>query len=92
MRLEYSDELADEPEWQYGMSVSWRLHRNINIAVDYLYGDYKDGFVTDDNDNELRHRNLLAAQLAIEFQGISDVSSCGTGWHDDGCVDQRFLN
>lgn len=67
VRLEHSDELADEPEWQYGVSISWRVHRNINIVADYLYGDYKSGFVTDDNGNELRHRNLVAAQLAIEF-------------------------
>ena len=67
VRLEHSDELADEPEWQYGVSVSWRLHRNINLVADYLYGDYKSGFVEDDKGNELRHRNLIAAQLAIEF-------------------------
>ena len=67
VRLEHSDELADEPEWQYGVSVSWRLHKNINLLADYLYGDYKSGFVEDDNDNELRHRNLVAAQLAIAF-------------------------
>lgn len=67
VRLEHSDELADEPEWQYGVSVSWRIHRNINVVADYLYGDYKSGFVEDDKDNELRHRNLVAAQLAIEF-------------------------
>jgi len=67
VRLEHSDELADEPEWQYGVSVSWRLHKNINLVADYLYGDYKSGFVEDDNDNELRHRNLVAAQLAVEF-------------------------
>ena len=67
VRLEHSDELADQPEWQYGVSVSWRIWRNVGLAVDYLYGEYKDGFVEDDRDNELRHRNLVAAQLAIEF-------------------------
>jgi hypothetical protein len=67
VRLEHSDELSDQPEWQYGVSVSWRIHKNINIVADYLYGEYKDGFVTDDHDNVLRHRNLVAAQLAIEF-------------------------
>jgi hypothetical protein len=67
VRLEHSDELADQPEWQYGVSVSWRIHKNINLVADYLYGDYKDGFVEDDKDNELRHRNLIAGQLAIEF-------------------------
>ena len=65
--LEHSDELADEPEWQYGVSVSWLEHRNINLVADYLYGHYKSGFVEDDRENELRHRNLIAARLAIEF-------------------------
>jgi hypothetical protein len=67
VRLEHSNELSDQPEWQYGVSFSWRIHKNIGIVADYLYGDYKDGFVTDDNDNELRHRNLVAGQLVIEF-------------------------
>ena len=68
VRLEHSDELADEPAWQYGVSVSWRVHRNINLLADYLDGDYKSGFVEHDRENELRHRNLSAARLAIEFR------------------------
>ena len=36
MRLEHSDEIADEPAWQYGVSVSWRVHRDINLLADYL--------------------------------------------------------
>ena len=67
VRLEYSDELADQPEWQYGTSVSWRINKYIGVVADYLYGDYKDGFVEDDHDNVLRHRNLIAGQLVIEF-------------------------
>ena len=68
IRLEHSDEIADKPEWQYGVSVSWRVQRNINLLADYLYGDYKSGFVEDDMENELRHRNLSAARLTIEFR------------------------
>ena len=67
VRLEHSDELADEPEWQYGVSVSWQVHSNINPLADYLYGDYKSGFVEDDKENELCHRNLIAARLTVEF-------------------------
>ena len=68
VRLEHSDELADEPAWHYGVSVSWRVHRNINLLADYLYGDYKSDFVEDDRENELRHRNLSVARLTIEFR------------------------
>ena len=56
-----------QPEWQYGMSVSWRVHKNVNLVADYLYGEYKNGFVEDDHGNESRYRNLVAGQLAIEF-------------------------
>jgi hypothetical protein len=52
---------------QYGVSGSWRIWKNVGVVVDYLYGDYQDGFVSDDNDNELRHRNLVAGQLVLEF-------------------------
>ena len=68
IRLEHSDEIAGEPAWQYGVSVSWRVHRNINLLAGYLYGDYQSDFVEDDRENELRHRNLSAARLTIEFR------------------------
>jgi len=47
--------------------VSWRVHRNINLVADCFCGAYKSAFVENDKDNELRHRNQLAARLAIEF-------------------------
>ena len=66
-RVEYSDELADEPEWQYGVSVAWRIGRHVSLAADYLYARYRRGFVTDDEDHTLHDRHLLAAQFALEF-------------------------
>lgn len=39
----------------------------MNLAVDYLYGEFKNGFVFDENDNELKSRNLFAAQVVVEF-------------------------
>ena len=47
--------------------MSWRVHRNINLVADYFCGGYKSGFVEDDKENELRHRNQFVARLAIEF-------------------------
>ena len=67
MRIENSDELEDQPEWQYGAAVTWRIANLFNLTVDYLYGDFKNGFVLDDDDNELDHRHLIAAQVALEF-------------------------
>lgn len=66
-RVEYSDELADEPGWQYGISVAWRIGRHVSLAADYLYGEYRNGFVTDDDDNELRDHHVFAALLGLEF-------------------------
>ncbi len=67
MRIENTDELEDRPEWQYGAAVTWRIANLFNFTVDYLYGDYKNGFVFDDDDNELDHSHLIAAQIALEF-------------------------
>jgi len=68
VRRQHCNELADEPGWQYGVLVSWRVHRNINLLADYFCGGCQSGFVEDDRENELRHRNLSAARLAIEFR------------------------
>ena len=67
MRIENTDELEDQPEWQYGAAVTWRIADLFNLTVDYLYGDYKNGFVFDDDDNELDHSHMIAAQIALEF-------------------------
>ena len=66
-RVEASSEVADEPQLQLGVSVTWLIGYRFNISVDYLYGKFKDDFVFDDNDNEINSRQLVAAQLSFEF-------------------------
>lgn len=66
-RFEASDELDDQPERQYGLSATWLIGRRINVAIDYLYGEYRNGFVFDDDDNELQDRHQVAAQLSVLF-------------------------
>lgn len=66
-RVERSGELADEPKWQYDISAARRIGKYISIAVDYLYGEYQNDFVFDDDDNELDQRNLFTAQFGLEF-------------------------
>ena len=66
-RIETSDEVPDAPELQYGLSASWLVGRHINIVVDYLYGEFANDFVFDDDDNEIDSRHLLAAQLSLAF-------------------------
>ncbi len=67
LRAEGSNELEDKPEWQYGISATWRIGKHATFAADYLYGKYKNGFVTDDDDNELDVRHQVAGQVSIEF-------------------------
>jgi len=66
-RLEGSEELEDEPERQYGISSSWLLGKYLYFSLDYLYGEYRPGFATDDDDNELESRHSAAVQISIEF-------------------------
>jgi len=66
-RIEHSDEFEDNPEWRYGVSVTWRLSRNLGVSFDYLYADFKSGFVVDDDDNKLGHSHQMAAQFSFEF-------------------------
>ncbi len=67
-RIEHSSELDEQPEWQYGLGATMVLAKHVTLSVDYLYGDFKDGFIFDDEEEfELDHRHMVAAQLAIEF-------------------------
>ena len=67
LRLEYSDELEDQPRWQYGVAATWRPHNNVTLSLEYLHGEYKKDFVQDDDDNSLNSRDWVAAQLSLEF-------------------------
>lgn len=40
-RIEHSEELIDEPEWQYGISGTWAPWASVTVTIDYLYGRYK---------------------------------------------------
>jgi len=60
-RIELSEELMDEPEWQYGVSTTWAIFNNLTVTADYLYGRYKKQFVFDDFNN---------AQTAHHFTGL----------------------
>lgn len=67
LRIENSDEFADQPEWQYGIAASWRLNEQITVSAEYLRADYKSGFVFDDNDQELEHHDQFGLQISMEF-------------------------
>ncbi|MCA9472609.1 MAG: LbtU family siderophore porin [Nitrospirales bacterium] len=67
LRLEFSDELADEPKWQYGVAATWRPFNNLSVAIDYLYGTYQNDFAFDDLDNELQSHHMIGSQLTVGF-------------------------
>lgn len=66
-RYEWSEELSDQPERQYGLALAWQPGKHLTVALDYLYGDFQDDFVLDDDDNQQRNRQLTAIQIGLEF-------------------------
>ena len=66
-RYEINDEFEEEPENQYGISMTWAPNNNINLSAEYLHGSYKNNLIFDDDDNELRSRNIFSLQLSMEF-------------------------
>lgn len=66
-RYEQSREFEDAPEDQYGLSVTWLPTRFINLSLDYLRGNFKSGFVEDDDGNVLKKQDIFAWQLSVVF-------------------------
>ena len=66
-RIEHSEELMDEPQWQYGISGTWAPWENMTLSADYLYGRYKNGFVFDDSNNDQKSHHFTALQLTWGF-------------------------
>lgn len=67
VRGEHSEELMDEPAWQYGVSITWAPWENVTVSADYLYARYKNGFVFDDFDNAQISHHQTALQLTWGF-------------------------
>jgi len=66
-RYEGSDEFAGQPERQYGIDVSWSPWEYTTLSLEYLRGEFDHGFGVDDDGNLLDRRDLVTAQLAVEF-------------------------
>ena len=67
VRGEHSEELEDEPAWQYGISCTFAVWKNVTVSVDYLYGRYKKKFAFDDFDNAQISHHQTALQFAWGF-------------------------
>jgi len=66
-RVEGSRELAGQPELQYGVAVSWGVMEGVSVSAEYLHGEYDEDFGADEDGNVLDSRDLVTAQLSVEF-------------------------
>ena len=66
-RIEKSRELSDEPSWQYGVAATWRVNNRLSVSAEYLKGDYKKDFATNDDDQALRDHHQFGLQMSFEF-------------------------
>ena len=66
-RIENTKEFAEQPEWQYGIAATWRINQHLSVSAEYLRGDYKNGFVVDDDDLELKKHHQYGLMMSFEF-------------------------
>ncbi len=67
LRYESSKEIVDQPNKQYGISITWRQGKYFLFSIEYLRGKYKSGTYFDESDNEITGHRLIAGQIALEF-------------------------
>ena len=66
-RVEGSRELGGQPRVQYGVCVSWGVMEGVSVSAEYLHGEFDEDFGRDGDGNALDTRDLVTAQLAVEF-------------------------
>ncbi len=66
-RVEGSRELGGQPRVQYGVAVSWGVMEGVSVSAEYLHGEYDEDFGADGDGNVLDSRDLVTAQLSVEF-------------------------
>ena len=66
-RFEQSREIEEIPESQYGVNITWRPNKYALLSIEYLKGEFKQGFLVDDDDHSISEREVIAAQIGIEF-------------------------
>ncbi len=67
LRYEHSSELEDQPKRRSGLSLTWLPLPYLGLSLDYLYGEYQRGFVSDDDERELRSQQQLVGLISLEF-------------------------
>ncbi|MES9971644.1 MAG: LbtU family siderophore porin [Candidatus Thiodiazotropha sp.] len=68
LRIEKSTELEDEPEYRYGVAVTWYMDKRANLSLEYLHGQFDtESFALEHNENEvlIQHVNTMSAKISI---------------------------
>ncbi len=66
-RIEHAEDLIEEPQWQKGIGVTWLAMEHLLVSVDYLHGEFENPLEIEEDEEYLKSRKILAAQVAIEF-------------------------
>jgi len=66
-RLEGSSELEEAPARQVGLAATALLHERATLTFELLHGRFKEGFVTDDEDNPFDHVTTVGIQFSAAF-------------------------
>lgn len=67
LRIEGSEDVEDEPEFQLGPSLTWRLHRTSALTLEYLRGRFKPGSAENEEGLPYRYVDRFAAQFSVVF-------------------------
>jgi hypothetical protein len=67
LRYEGSREFAEQPERQYGIDLSWAPVERVSLSLEYLRGTFDRDFAPVDGDRIADYRDLVTAQMAVEF-------------------------
>jgi hypothetical protein len=70
LRIEKSNELEDEPEYRYGVAITWYMDRRANLSLEYLHGQFDtESYAIDRSESEvlIQHVNTMSAKVSILF-------------------------
>ncbi len=67
LRVEGSRELEDEPEYQFGPAVTWRMGRHASLTLEYLRGEFSGELATNEEDEPYDHVDRVGAMLSAAF-------------------------
>jgi hypothetical protein len=67
VRAAGSRELADAPEYQLGLALTWRPVERASLTVEYLHGWFSGSLATNDEDEPYARVHQFGAKLSIAF-------------------------